>query len=141
MSGIAYSPQIAGGLLIGAASVILMLGNGQIAGISGIARGLLLGPNAAERTWRAIFLVGLILGGWAGIAFMGDALPPLAFRWPISVYIIAGLLVGVGAGLANGCTSGHGVCGTARLSPRSMIANATYLGVGALVVTLINNLF
>lgn len=141
MSEIAYSPQIAGGLLIGAASVILMLGNGQIAGISGIARGLLLGPNAAERTWRALFLVGLILGGWAGVAFMGDALPPLAFRWPISVYIVAGLLVGVGAGLANGCTSGHGVCGTARLSPRSMIANATYLGVGALVVTLINILF
>ena len=84
MSEIAYSPQIAGGLLIGAASVILMLGNGQIAGISGIARGLLLGPNAAERTWRALFLVGLILGGWAGVAFMGDALPPLAFRWPIS---------------------------------------------------------
>jgi uncharacterized membrane protein YedE/YeeE len=137
----AYSPQIAGGVLIGTACAILMLGNGRTAGISGIARGLLVLPGAADRTWRALFVAGLIVGGWAGVAIMGDALPPLEFRWPLPVYVVAGLLVGVGAGLANGCTSGHGVCGTARLSGRSLAGNAIYLAVGVLVVTLMNIFF
>lgn len=138
MSVSAYAPQIVGGVLIGAACAILMLGNGHIAGISGIARGLLVIPGGAERIWRALFMAGLIGGGWAGVTVMGDALPPLEFRWPLPVYAVAGLLVGAGAGLANGCTSGHGVCGTARLSGRSLAGNAVYLAVGVLVVTLIN---
>lgn len=135
-----YSAQIAGGVLIGSACTILMLCNGRIAGISGIAKGIVLAPNTAERLWRTLFVIGLILGGWAGIAFMGESLPPLEFRWSLPVYAGAGLLAGVGAGLANGCTSGHGICGTARLSPRSLAANAIYLGVGVLVVTLIKPL-
>ena len=138
---IPYAPQIAGGLLIGAACAILMLGNGRIAGISGIARGALVVPGTAERIPRLLFIAGLIVGGWAGITVMGDALPPPAFRWPLPIYAVAGILVGIGSGLANGCTSGHGVCGTARLSQRSLIANAIYLTTGVLAVALINSFF
>jgi len=135
-----YLPQLTGGAVIGIASSLLMLGIGRVAGISGIVRGVFVACGFGERGWRLLFLVGLVTGGAAGVAAMADGLAPITFRWPLPVYIAAGLLVGVGTGLANGCTSGHGVCGAARFAPRSLAANAIYLGVGSLIATLINTI-
>jgi uncharacterized membrane protein YedE/YeeE len=121
-----------GGLLIGAAAVLLWIGLGRIAGISGILGGL---PAASkpDRPWRIAFLVGLIaapvLYGLAG----GDVPQPAIAASP-TVVLAAGLLVGFGTTLGGGCTSGHGVCGLARLSPRSIVATLIFLATAMLTV-------
>jgi uncharacterized membrane protein YedE/YeeE len=140
-------PALAGGVLIGLASAALWLGNGRIAGISGLFGRLL--PFAVENTvWRATFLVALILGtlgaAWLipglGVGGPGGRAAALAAApaWmgvSTPVWIgAAGLLTGLGTRLANGCTSGHGVCGLARLSPRSLIAVGTFFLVAILTV-------
>jgi uncharacterized membrane protein YedE/YeeE len=124
---------LAGGVLIGASAVLLLWLNGRIAGISGIVGGLLSG--ASDRVWRLLFIAGLVLG--AGIWFFvhGSATAPRS-GFPVSALMIAGLLVGYGTSLAGGCTSGHGVCGIARLSPRSLVATAVFL-MTALVTTFV----
>lgn len=144
-----FSPisALAGGLLIGLAAALLWLGNGRIAGISGLFGRLL--PAAAESTlWRATFLVALIAGAlgasWLvpGLGIGGPAGRPAALvsapAWtgvPTPVWIgIAGLLTGIGTRLGNGCTSGHGVCGLARLSLRSAVAVAVFFGVAIATV-------
>lgn len=116
---------LAGGALIGLAAVLLLWCNGRIAGISGIAGGLWFAPGG-ERAWRWCFLVGLMLGAgaWALVA-PTPVLPRQGF--PVSLLLLAGLLVGYGTSLGGGCTSGHGVCGLARLSPRSLVATATFM--------------
>jgi hypothetical protein len=136
-----YSAPLAGGVTIGGRLFALDGVWGRVAGISGIIRGAIVASSIRERFWRLIFLAGLVGGAAIELAVMGEDLAPVSFRWPLAVYAIAGLLVGVGAGLANGWTSGHGVCGTARLSPRSLTANAIYLGVGTAVAMLITKLF
>lgn len=125
---------LAGGVLIGLAAVLLMGGLGRIAGISGIFSGLLTAMPDSDASWRAVFIAGLILGSLAVVALGGFDRD--SFWFPPSLLIMAagGLLVGVGTRLGGGCTSGHGVCGLARLSGRSMTATVTFLVVAIIVV-------
>ena len=122
-----------GGALIGLAAVLLMLLTGRIAGISGIAGGLLSGGS--DRGWRVAFILGLILAPVAGM-LAGDPMPVPVMPPSWIVVIAAGLLVGFGTRLASGCTSGHGVCGIARLSVRSIVATAVFMGAAIVVVAL-----
>lgn len=129
--------SLAGGLLIGSAAALLILLNGRIAGISGIVGGLLRAPRA-DRRWRLAFLAGLLLAAplWRGVA-------PLPAVHPVgggAALVLAGLLVGFGTRLGAGCTSGHGVCGLARLSPRSLAATVTFMLAGALTVFVLRHL-
>lgn len=128
-----------GGILIGAAAIAMMAFHGRIAGISGIFGGL-LAPKAGDVEWRALFVGGLVAGGLV----MG-LLSPGAFEIDIDRSLwavgLAGLLVGFGTRLGSGCTSGHGVCGVSRLSPRSLVATVTFIGSGAITVFVINQLF
>ena len=121
-----------GGALIGLAVTLLMLLNGRLAGISGVM-GDLLEPGTMYKGWRVAFLVGLIaaplLAKAAGYAYSAPQMPE---SWAVA--IAAGLLVGVGTRISNGCTSGHGVCGIARLSPRSIVATMVFMIVAAVVV-------
>jgi uncharacterized membrane protein YedE/YeeE len=122
---------LTGGALIGLGTSSLLLFSGRIAGISGIVGGLLR-PEPGDWGWRASFVGGLLVGG---IGLM--LLLPHAIGLPILPYArlaVAGLLVGFGARLGRGCTSGHGVCGIARLSSRSLVATATFMATGAATV-------
>jgi hypothetical protein len=127
---------LAGGVLIGLAAVLLMGGIGRIAGISGIFGGLLTAMPDRDASWRAVFIAGLILGSLAVIAVGGFDVDSFWFPPSLLVMAAGGLLVGVGTKLGGGCTSGHGVCGLARLSGRSMTATVTFLVVAIVVVFL-----
>jgi hypothetical protein len=121
-----------GGALIGLATTLLMLLTGRIAGISGIFAGSIL-PGADARGWRIAFIAGLILAPLAaGLIGYPMAPPRMPASW--AVVIGAGLLVGFGTRLAGGCTSGHGVCGLARLSARSLVATAVFMATAVAVV-------
>jgi len=128
---------IIGGLLIGLASAALLALNGRIAGISGIFEGALFrGNEPGESPWRWTFLAGLVVGGAGYALFSGVDASAMALDRSTALIIVAGLLVGFGTRMSNGCTSGHGVCGNARLSPRSIVATLVFMGVGAGVVAL-----
>ena len=131
-------PALLGGALIGAASAGLLLADGRIAGISGILGGLLR-PAPGDRAWRLAFLLGLpagfLLSGW-----LAGAAPPVHIEAPTLQLAAAGLLVGFGTRLGSGCTSGHGVCGMARGSPRSIAATATFMGLGFVTVFVVRHL-
>jgi len=129
--------SLLGGLLIGTAAALLLLVNGRIAGISGIAAGL-LSPQAGARTWRALFLAGLVAGAFVANRVGFGPLPEIAAGWPF--IILGGLLVGYGTRLGGGCTSGHGVCGLARLSSRSLAATATFMAAGIATVFVLRHL-
>lgn len=120
-----------GGLLIGTAASILLLSHGRIAGVSGILAGLLFVRDADTRC-RAGFVGGLLLVGLA-LAVLEPA-AVVAPHASLAIVAVAGVLVGFGSRLGNGCTSGHAVCGVSRLSPRSLVATATFLGTGMLTV-------
>jgi uncharacterized membrane protein YedE/YeeE len=121
-----------GGLLIGVAAAGLLLVNGRIAGVSGFL-GYSLSPGAAgERPWRIAFLLGLPLGVLAYGAVAGA--PSITIAKAPVLLVVAGLLVGFGTQVGSGCTSGHGVCGLARLSLRSLVATGTFMATAALVV-------
>jgi uncharacterized membrane protein YedE/YeeE len=121
-----------GGLLIGLSAVLLMWLNGRIAGISGIMAGC-LPAGGSDRGWRLAFMAGLIGAPLVGLLFgIGRIEPAMPENWVI--VIAAGLLVGFGTRMAGGCTSGHGVCGIARLSPRSVVATVTFMVAAAVVV-------
>jgi uncharacterized membrane protein YedE/YeeE len=122
---------LAGGALIGLAAVALMLFHGRIAGISGIVGGV-LAPRTGDVAWRLAFLAGM-LGGAAALGAAGHV-PVLQGRPGLAVVALAGLLVGYGTRLGSGCTSGHGVCGLARLSPRSLVATLVFMASAAAVV-------
>lgn len=117
-----------GGAVIGSSAVLLLLVHGRIAGISGIFHGL-LPPKAHDFLWRILFLIGLILG--SQIYWL---IPQIHFiprsNYPIFLLLLAGFLVGVGTKLSGGCTSGHGVCGVARMSPRSVVATIVFFMFG-----------
>jgi uncharacterized protein len=113
-----------GGLLIGLSTVLLILFNGRIAGISGIVGGL-LARKGSEIGWRAVFVVGLLLGAFVYMLATGDALP-VNVQASMPVLVVAGLLVGFGTRLGSGCTSGHGVSGIARFSRRSIVATLVF---------------
>jgi uncharacterized protein len=114
-----------GGAIIGLASALLMLLTGRIAGISGIFGGL-LAPDTGDRDWRVAFVVGLIAAPLLGAMF-GMPLPHPSLPANLVVVVVSGLLVGVGSRMGAGCTSGHGVCGIARLSARSLSFTAVFM--------------
>lgn len=131
---------LAGGALIGAAALLLYSTLGRIAGVSGIAFGA-LPSTGEERAWRLLFLGGLIGGGWLATLSFGALPPPGPLTaGAVAIAIAAGVLVGFGTRLGNGCTSGHGVCGLARLSPRSLVSVLVFMGVGMLTATLLRPL-
>ena len=131
-------PNITGGLiggaLIGLASVVMLVLLGRIAGISGIVGGLLSAGSGEDRRWRLAFIMGLIAGSGAYRLVTGDL--PVHLQAGGITLVIAGLLVGFGTRLGAGCTSGHGVCGIARRSLRSITATLTFMGVAMLTVFL-----
>ena len=137
MDGFTPVSAAAGGALIGLSAALLWAGLGRIAGISGILGGLLR-PRGGEVAWRAAFLGGL-MGAPVLYALLGGTVPTGTFQAGPGILVAAGLLVGFGTRLANGCTSGHGVCGLARLSPRSMAATALFMGAAALTVFLVRH--
>jgi uncharacterized membrane protein YedE/YeeE len=126
-----------GGALIGLAAVMLMLLAGRVAGISGIAAGL-LGIGSIDRGWRVAFVAGLILAPVAAmLAGYAVPVPQMPASWV--VVVAAGLLVGFGARLGGGCTSGHGICGIARLSKRSIAATMIFMGTAVVTVALMRH--
>lgn len=127
-----YLPQLAGGMLLGLSAVLLLLLNGRIAGISGIAGRLASGQNMVP---NALFIAGLATGPVIYMAIYGSW-PSITINTSWPMIVLAGLLVGFGSRMGSGCTSGHGILGLARFSKRSMVATATFLVTGIVVATL-----
>ena len=129
---------IAGGLLIGTAAALLLLLSGRIAGVSGMAASAArIADKGPPWTQATAFVLGLPLGAWLIATFY--RMPAISITDSVPLLVAAGLLVGFGTRLGNGCTSGHGVCGMARLSRRSIFATATFMGVGFATVFLIRH--
>ncbi len=130
---------LAGGLLIGTASALLLLGNGRIAGISGILGGVLARiPEMRGQAEGLAFLAGLI--GLPALYALTAGAPAIIVTASVPVLVAGGLLVGFGTRLGGGCTSGHGICGLSRLSPRSLVATGAFMGVAAAVVFVLRHL-
>lgn len=127
-----------GGALIGAAASALLLLEGRVAGISGIVGGLFT-PRAGDVGWRLAFLGGLALAG-VGAALVAPATMAAETGRAPWMLVVAGVLVGVGTQVGNGCTSGHGVCGLSRMSPRSLVSVLTFMAVGAAVAVAVGQL-
>lgn len=140
IDSIHYTPWTAlcGGLLIGFACAALIVFNGRIAGISGILGGLLT-PRRGDTAWRVAFLAGLI--GAPLVYRLFGALPTVRIDAGTTPLVVAGLLVGIGTRYGSGCTSGHGICGLSRRSPRSLAATAAFMVAGFLTVYLLRHLF
>ncbi|VVE78389.1 YeeE/YedE family protein [Pandoraea sputorum] len=128
--------SLAGGVLIGIAAVWLMLSAGRIAGISGIAGGLLR-PRAGDVAWRVAFIFGLMAAPWVYRAVA--IVPEVQVEASTAMLVAAGLLVGFGTRLGSGCTSGHGVCGLSRLSWRSLVATLCFMATGFLTVYVVRH--
>jgi uncharacterized protein len=130
----------AGGVLIGIASVLLMLLLGRIAGVCGIALNVMVDSEPGGRPWRAAFLLGLPLGAlliqWIGIRNLAS----IQFPAGMPTMLLAGLIVGVGSTIGSGCTSGHGVCGLARWSKRSIAATLTFISTAAATVFIVRHI-
>jgi uncharacterized membrane protein YedE/YeeE len=129
---------LAGGLLIGLAAILLLWLNGRIAGISGIAGGLWAGVPG-DRLWRVMFLAGLLIGAALWVAAKGGAAMPRV-GFPPWLLVPAGLAVGYGTSMAGGCTSGHGICGIARFSMRSVVATGVFVSVGIVAAFIVRHL-
>jgi uncharacterized membrane protein YedE/YeeE len=130
--------SLAGGLLLGAAAALFILASGRVLGISGIVAGLLQ-PRAGDRGWRIAFLLGLVAA--PGLWSLFAALPQFRSAAGPGLLVLAGLLVGWGTRHGSGCTSGHGVCGLARLSPRSLAATLAFMATGFATVYLLRHVF
>ena len=129
---------LAGGVLIGLAAALMLLGAGRIAGVSGIAaRAFGIGSGSMPRIGAWAFVIGLPLGALIVMSLTGAVTPSFAEPLPLA---IAGLIVGIGTRLGSGCTSGHGVCGMSRLSQRSLVAVATFMATGMATVAVMNAL-
>lgn len=128
--------SLSGGLMIGLSAALFILVFGRILGISGIIGGLLRLPRN-DLAWRVVFVAGLLAAPWAWIAF----LPPVPVRIDADwiTLIVAGFLVGIGTRYGSGCTSGHGVCGVARLSPRSVVATLSFMCAGFVTVYVVRH--
>ena len=129
--------SLAGGIVLGVASAIFILLNGRVLGISGILGGLLR-PQRGDTGWRLFFIAGLLVAPTVWALVNPAAVPRIEAGW--SVLVIAGLLVGWGTSYGSGCTSGHGVCGLSRLSPRSLVATLAFMGAGFATVLLARHL-
>ena len=136
----AFTPfaSFGGGLLIGRAAVLLMLGLGRIFGATGILSGLIFPERCPEFAWRATLVLGMVMA--PGLIFLATGAWP-ALDVPVSPLIIAigGVIVGLGASFGSGCTSGHGVCGLSRLSLRSLVAVPTFMATAAITVFVIRH--
>jgi uncharacterized membrane protein YedE/YeeE len=141
MAWSAFTPfsAVAGGALIGLAATILWLGLGRIAGISGIVGGL-VPAQAGDVSWRVAFLAGLLVVGVGASLWWPQAVASSPLRGPV-VMLFAGVVVGFGTRLGNGCTAGHGVCGLSRGSPRSLVATLTFMAAGILTASLVRVFF
>ena len=129
--------SLAGGALIGLAAALLVLFNGRVAGISGIVGGLLAWPKG-DAAWRVAFVLGLVA---APLAYgLYAPLPAVQVDAGAATLVVAGLLVGIGTRYGAGCTSGHGVCGLSRLSPRSLAATAAFMAAGFATVFIVRHL-
>ncbi len=128
---------LAGGALIGLSAAMFVLLNGRIAGISGVLGGLLK-PARGDVAWRVAFIAGLVLAPW--VYLLATAWPATQIDASWGALLLAGLLVGVGTRYGAGCTSGHGVCGLSRLSPRSLVATLTFMGAGFATVFVLRHL-
>lgn len=128
----------AGGVLIGLSATFLLWLNGRVAGVSGVLNGVLL-PKAGDVAWRVAFLAGLVMAGGLYMAFVPGAPQPRT-DFPKGALVIAGLLVGFGTRMGNGCTSGHGVCGLGRLSLRSLAAVATFMLTAMITTFLVRHM-
>ncbi|OHC73428.1 MAG: hypothetical protein A3G18_04985 [Rhodospirillales bacterium RIFCSPLOWO2_12_FULL_58_28] len=135
MIGFTPIPSLVGGLIIGLAAALFMWSNGRVTGISGIIGGL-LPPHANDMAWRLAVVVGLVLGGFSGkwLGFAPEMIS-ISQSWPL--LIVGGGLVGLGTNLGSGCTSGHGVCGIARRSKRSLVATMVFMGAAVLSATIL----
>jgi uncharacterized membrane protein YedE/YeeE len=129
--------SLLGGILIGLAAAMFILLNGRIAGISGILGGLLR-TSRGDAGWRIAFILGLVVAPLAFGAFA--PLPPITVDAGDGLLVLAGLLVGLGTRYGSGCTSGHGVCGLSRLSPRSAVATAAFMAAGFVTVFVMRHL-
>jgi uncharacterized membrane protein YedE/YeeE len=127
---------LAGGILIGLATALLLIANGRVAGISGILGGLLR-PSRGDIAWRVTFILGLFVAPLVWLTL--GAMPPAQIDHSPALLAAGGLLVGVGTRFGNGCTSGHGVCGIARLSPRSLLATVCFLAAGFVTVFIVRH--
>jgi uncharacterized membrane protein YedE/YeeE len=128
--------SLSGGILIGLATALLLLANGRVAGVSGILGGLLR-PARGDVAWRVAFVLGLFVAPIVWLAMR--AMPPAQIDHSPALLAIGGLLVGVGTRFGSGCTSGHGVCGIARLSPRSLLATACFMAAGFVTVFVVRH--
>ena len=129
--------SLEGGVLIGAAAAMFLLLNGRVAGISGVLGGLLR-PSAGDIGWRAAFIAGLVA---APLLYqLAAPLPTVQIDAGTGLLVTAGLLVGLGTRYGSGCTSGHGVCGLSRLSPRSLVATAAFMAAGFMTVFIVRHL-
>ncbi|HDZ5415906.1 TPA: YeeE/YedE family protein [Vibrio harveyi] len=126
--------SLLGGVMVGASAVVLMLFNGKTAGISGILNGAV---ENADRVWRIVFLIAMALGGVFAVYALGGYVPTEYSR-SLGLVVVAGLLVGVGTRIGNGCTSGHGICGMGRFSIRSVVATCTFMATAMLTVLLVS---
>ncbi len=135
-----FTPYTAfsGGILIGLSVTIMLLFNGRITGVSGIIAELLT-PKVGEWLWRLVFLIGMISGSTFFVYLFPETFTPRT-GFPTSLLVIGGLLVGFGTKLGSGCTSGHGICGIAQLSPRSIIATVIFMFSGAVTVFIIRHI-
>jgi uncharacterized membrane protein YedE/YeeE len=131
-------PAAVGGALIGLSAALFILFSGRIAGVSGILGGLLAWPSG-DTAWRVAFLFGLVAAPLVFALFA--PLPPVRIDAGTPTLIVAGLLVGIGTRYGSGCTSGHGVCGLARRSPRSLAATASFMSAGFATVFVIHHIF
>ena len=136
----AFTPisALIGGALIGAAAVLLMASQGRIMGVSGIIARLLPPKPAPDYPWRLAFLAGAVVAPLV-YALAGGVLPAVVLPAGLPMLILAGLIVGFGAALGSGCTSGHGVCGMARLSGRSLVATAVFMATAAMTVFVVRH--
>ncbi|TGG93338.1 YeeE/YedE family protein [Natronospirillum operosum] len=134
-------PAFIGGALIGLSAALLLWAKGRVAGISGIAGGIIL-PVRGDLDWRIVFVVGLVLGGllyqWIGLGAGVDHIRAVV---DTPLLIIGGLLVGIGTTIGSGCTSGHGICGLARRSPRSLVATLSFMLSALVTVFIVRHVF
>ena len=136
----AFTPlaSLAGGVLIGLSAVLLMLASGRIMGATGVLSGALFGPGA--RDWRLALLAGMVSGPLAVLLLTGS-FPEIQVPVTTAAMVVGGLLVGIGVSFGGGCTSGHGVCGMARLSARSIVATLTFMVTTGVTVFLVRHVF
>ena len=131
--------SLAGGIIIGCAALLLLLSIQRIAGISGIIGGL-FPVIRQDLTWRLFFVAGLLLGGFVLASVYPNSLA-INLTYSTPALVVAGLLVGFGSRLGNGCTSGHGICGLGRLAPRSMVAVLTFMTTVILTAVVVHQIF